>query len=59
MYPGVCMLDRNNYYSGFRVDHLIRLVALRHHGGRVGGLIPGMGNVNTVTMAPNVGSSGL
>ena len=50
------MTDWSDYYSGQRVDSLARCVALRHHDARVGGLVPGLGSLNTVTLAPNNGS---
>ena len=55
----VCKVDKNDYYSGHRVGPLVRLVALMHHDGRVGGLIPGLGHYNTTTMTPNIVFSGL
>ena len=46
----VCMADWIDFYSGQFVDSLARFVAFRHHdASRVGGLIPGLGNFNTVT----------
>ena len=48
MYPGVCMTDWSDYYSGQRVDSLARLVTLKHHDARVGGSILWLGNFNTV-----------
>ena len=56
IYVAVRMTDWSDYYSGQRVDSLARCVALRHHDARVGGSVPGLGNFNTVTMAPNNGS---
>ena len=53
------MVNWSDYYSGQRVDSLARFVALRHHDARVGGSVPGLGSFNTVTIAPNVGYSGL
>ena len=38
------MADWSDDYSGHRVDSLARLVALRHHYVRVGGLIPRLGS---------------
>ena len=45
---GVCMVDWSEYYSGQWVDSLTRLVMLRHHDGKIGGSIPGLGSFNTV-----------
>ena len=51
MHLCVCMYV-SDYYSGHRVDSLVRLVALRP---RDGGLIPSLGNFSTITMTPNIG----
>ena len=54
----MCMTDWSDYYSGQRVDSLARFVVLRHHGAKLDGSIPGLGNFNTVTYSTeNIGST--
>ena len=49
MWPGLCMVHWGDYHSGQRLDSLVRFLALRHHDGRVGGSITGLGKFDTVT----------
>ena len=44
------MTDWSDYYCGQQVDSLARCVARRHHDARVGGSVPGLGSIDTVTL---------